>query len=163
MRLEEKAIVKDHDLLLGVGEDDHHNRGTSATILVNSQAISGTSSYDLRISLGKTGYSTMRACLRGKNNVDIQGHDGVFVLASDTSEDCSAIGLRPYGGGGYVTSYMGGYSRIHGDSNLSPIGMFGQNISLRDAYIDDDDAVFEFYNSHASSQNLTVYGTLVAK
>lgn len=162
MRLN-KHIATDHDLLTGVGEDDHHNRGVSGTILVNSQSISAASAYEVRVDLGASGFNSFRALLRGANSVDIQGHDGAFVLAGAASQDCSAISLSPYGSGGYVTSYMGAYSRIHGDSYLTPGHMFGTSIALRDAYIDGNEAVLEFYNTSGSAQNLTVYGTLVAK
>lgn len=152
----------DHSLLQGVGEGDHHLRGISRTVLVNSQAIAATTAYELRIDLGSSGFSGFRALLRGKDSVGIQGHVGAFVIAGGASEDCTGIGIRPYGAGGYVTSYMGAYSRIHGDSYLTP-EMFGGGIRLRDAYIDGDEAVLEFYNPSATSQNLQVYGTLAIK
>jgi hypothetical protein len=161
MRLHKK-IITDHSLLVNVGEDDHHNRGISATVLINSYSISPSTIYEHRISLGKTGFKVFRGLLRGKNNVDIQGHDGAFVIASDVVEESSAIGICPYGGS-YVTSYMGSYSRIHGDAYLVPYGIFGPSIVLQDTYIDGDEAVLEFYNSSGSSQNLTCYGTLAIK
>jgi hypothetical protein len=156
------ALITEHTLLTGIGENDHHNRGISRTVLINSQAIAGLTAYELRIDLGATGFKTFRACLRGPDSVDIQGHAGVFVLAGDVSQDCMGIGIRPYGAGGYTTSYMGAYSRIHGDSYLTP-SMFGSNIVLRDAYIDGDEAVLEFYNPSVISRNMTCYGTLAVK
>jgi hypothetical protein len=53
---------------------------------------------------------------------------------------------------------MGQYSRIHGDSYLSPRIFGGNGIHLRDAYIDGDEVVLEFYNSAGTARNLTVYG-----
>lgn len=162
MKLKNTGKITDHSLLQNIGENDHHQRGTSATVLINSQSIPATSAYEHRIDLGVSGFKTFRALLRGADLVDIQGHTGVFVLASDVSEDCSGVGIRPYGGSG-VTSYMGAYSRIHGDSYLAPFGMFGTSITLRDAYIDGDEAVLEFYNASGVAQNLSCYGTLVIK
>ena len=162
MRLEQLGKITDHDLFVGVTESNHHNRGTSGTILVNSQSIP-PGAYELRVALGATGFRTFRALLRGANSVDTQGHDGMWVIAGDASGDCSGIGIQPYGAGGYPTSYMGAYSRIHGDSYLSPSGMFGSGIALRDAYIDGSDAVLEFYNTAGANRNLTVYGTVAAK
>jgi hypothetical protein len=163
MRLNFVGKITDHSLLQNVGEDDHHLRGISATVLINSQAIPGLSAYEHRISLGVTGFKTFRALLRGANSTDTQGHDGVFILANDTSEQCTGIGVNPYGAGGYTTTYMGAYSRIYGDSYLTPVGMFGSGITLRDAYIDGDEAVLEFLNTSWLSQNLKCYGTLVIK
>lgn len=85
-------------------------------------------------------------------------------------QECSSIGLKPYGpGSGYYTSYMGGYSRLHGDSYLSP-SMFGPTFSsptirLRDAYFDTatNQVVLEFYNTNVVSKNLTVYGNGLVK
>jgi len=162
VRLAGAGIVTDHDFLTGVTEDDHHNRAISRTVLVNAQSIA-PGAYELRVSLGSSGFRTFRALLRGSISVDIQGHVGVFLIAGGASEDCSAIGIAPYGGSGYTTSYMGAYSRIHGDSYLSLIGTFGSGIALRDAYIDDDEAVLEFYNTSGSNRTLTVYGTLAVK
>jgi hypothetical protein len=153
--------ITDHSLLQ-IEEADHHLRGISKTVLINSQAIAGLTAYELRIDLGSTGFSGFRALLRGPDSVDIQGHVGAFVIAGGASEECTGIGIRPYGAGGYVTSYMGAYSRIHGDSYLTH-SMFGGSIRLRDAYIDGDEAVLEFYNPSGSSQNLTCYGTLAIK
>jgi len=103
----------------------------------------------------------MHGNLRGTPNVDIQGHCGAWFVAGDTSQECSAFSLRPYPSG--TQSYIGGYSRLHGDSYLSNKS-FGQNsIVLRDAYIDGDEAVLEFYNTYILSRNLSVYGTVGVK
>jgi hypothetical protein len=163
MRLKNKQVITNHELVQNIEEDTHHNRGISATILINAQTISALSSWEYRIDLGKTGYKTLRVLLRGALAVDIQGHAGVFVISGNATLESSGIGLLPYGSGGYTTSYMGSYSRIHGDSWLAPIGMFGLGITLRDAYIDDDEAVLEFYNYSGLSQTLKCYGTLVIK
>ena len=161
MRLQRK-VVTDHDMHTGIGENDHHNRAISEDVLINSQSIS-PGAYELRIDLGRDGFRTFWAILRGTKSVDIQGHGGVFVMAGGLSGDCHGLTVAPYGAGGYPTSYMGAYSRIHGDSFLSYPSAFGPSISLRDAYIDGDEAVLEFYNSSGFNRVLTVYGTLAVK
>jgi len=159
MRLPTKHTVTDHSLLNGVGPDDHHPSVVTDRILINSQAIS-PGDYSLTIPLGKSGCKTLRAVLRGTVNVDIQGHTGVFCVGSDTSGQSMAIGVRPYPSG--TQSYMGAYSRLHGDAYLSFLD-FGQNaIRLKDCYISGSDAVFVFNNTAASARNLTVYGTYAA-
>jgi hypothetical protein len=161
MRLGGRRIVATHDALLDVGEEDHHPRATSFSILINSQAIPAGSAWEYRVDLGDDRHRTLRAVLRGNQNVDIQGHTGVFVLGSDSSGQCSGIGIKPYGSG-YVTSYMGGYSRIHGDSYLTP-PMFGGGIRLRDAYIDGTDAVLEFFNPAVIQRFMSCYGAVAVK
>lgn len=160
MRLAEHDVLTDHALLADVGPDDHHAQAAAARVLVNSQTI-GPGSYSLRVDLGRTGCRVLRAVLRGTINVDIQGHTGVFVLGTATAAQSCSFGLAPYPSGSQ--SYMGGYSRLHGDGYLSLLD-FGQGaIRLQDAYLDGSDAVFVFYNTNPSARNLTVYGTVVAK
>ena len=154
-------IITDHERITG-DEHDHHPRGLSYTVLVNSQSIPASSAWEHRYDLGRSGYKTLRALLRGNENVNIIGHTGIFVMGTDTSGECTGIGIKPYGAGGYVTSYMGAYSRIHGDSYLTP-PMFGGLVRLRDVYIDDDEAVLEFYNAAAFSRTMSVYGTVMVK
>lgn len=160
MRLN-RYVITDHDSMIGVAEEDHHPQGTSYTILINSQAISAYSAYEHRQSLGSGNHKTLRANLRGYQQVGLQGYTGVFVLAGNTSEDCTGISLVPYGGT-YPTSYMGAYSRIHGDSYLT-YSLFGIGVHLRNVYIDDDEAVFEFYNSSSSDRTFSCYGTFLIK
>lgn len=156
MRLRRQTLT-DHATLKDINDNDHHPPGESFDILINSQSIAGLTAWEYRQTLNNTGHKAFRGILRGVQNVDIQGHGGTFFVASDTSQDCSSVSIQPYGAS-YVTSYMGQYSRIHGDSYLSP-RIFGQNaIQLRDAYIDGDEVVLEFYNSNAAARNLTVYG-----
>jgi len=106
----------------------------------------------------------MRVILRGNQSVNIQGHTGVSIVASDVAGGCSAIGIKPYGAGGYYTSYMGGYSRLHGDSYLTP-NMFGGTVRLRDAYFDTAtyEPVLEFYNWRPFGTFFLAYGTGLVK
>jgi hypothetical protein len=160
MRLQ-KQIVTDHDFLQDINEDDHHLPVTYFTVAINSQSVNPASAYEVRIDLGNSGHKTIRVILRGNTEINIQGYEGCFVLGTDVSEECSSFTMMKYSAT-YITSYMGGYSRIHGDSYLSR-ALFGE-VFLRDVYIDGDEAVLEFYNTNASqSKNLTVYGTGVVK
>lgn len=157
-----KHIVTDHDALTNIEDDDHHPSVVYYDIIINSQSIPAGTAWEHREALGGSGHKTMRAILRGSQSVDVQGHTGVFVIAGDVSAECSGIGIKPYGAGGYPTSYMGGYSRLHGDSYLTP-PMFGGGIRLRNAYIDGADAVLEFYNSAVITRFMSCYGSVVVK
>lgn len=160
MKLGIEEVYLDHDDLLNQGEHDHHPRGTFFKVIVNSQSISAGSAYELRTSLGREGHKTMWGMLRGVDRVGGQGYEGCFFLASDVEDE--SIGMScTYAGSSYA--YMGAFSRLHGDSYLSPAAMFGSFIRLRDAWIDGDEAVLEFYNSAGTAQNLTVYGTVAVK
>lgn len=160
MRLE-KQIVTDHDLIISES-DDHHLPATYFTITVNAIEIAGSSSYEYRINFGDSNYKTMRVIIQGDQPVLLQGYEGAFILANDVSEECSSISIIKYSPT-YFVSYMGGYSRLHGDSYLSD-AIFGDGeIRLVDAYIDGDEAVLEFYNKNTSPHDLTVYGTGVIK
>lgn len=161
MRPSSRIIVTDHDLFTGQGPDDHHARVASARFIVNSQPISGLSSYTLDVALGQSGCQVMRAVLRGSRSVDIQGHGGVFVVGTATPLESGSIGIEPYPSG--TQSYMGGYSRLHGDGYLSGVSMFGSGIQLLDAYINGSNARFVFANQLGTTQNLQVYGSVIAK
>jgi len=157
-------VVTDHDQLVDVGAHDHHNSAVSDRVLVNSQAIAALSTYQLRIALGRSGHRVAWGVLRGNVSTDILGHEGVFFLAHATSDEACAVGIRSYGAGGYPTSYVGAYSRLHGDSYLSHRDTFGSYIRFDDAWIDGSDLVLEFRNVHGTlSRNLTVYGAFAVK
>jgi len=155
------ATVTDHDQVRDVSPADHHAPVASARFVVNSQPIAGSSSYVLAVPLGRSGCQVIRAVLRGSRSVDIQGHGGCFVVGTATALQSGSIGIEPYPSG--TQSYMGGYSRLHGDGYLSGSGMFGTGIRLLDAYISGSDARFVFQNASVLSQNLTTYGSVVAK
>lgn len=159
-----KNVVTDHDLFTGQTADDHHNSATTERVLVNSQAIGPLTTYELRIALGKTGHRVAWGCIRGNVSTDILGHEGCFFLAHNVADEAASIGIRSYGAGGYPTSYVGAYSRLHGDSFLSHTTTFGPNIRFDDAWIDGSDLVLEFRNTHATlTRNLTVYGAVAIK
>jgi len=153
-------VVTDHDLLVDVGEEDHHVTVAPWKTTINALSIA-PGQYSHNIALGKSGCRTVQGILRGHLSVDIQGHTGVFVLATDTAQQSSAIGIRPYPSG--TQSYVGGYSRLHGDSYLSHRD-FGSYVYLVDAYISGSNLVLSFFNTHATlSKNLTVFGSGICK
>jgi len=164
VRLAGSDVVTDHDLLVDVGQDDHHDAAETVKVQVNSQAIAALTSYELRISLGSSGHRVAWGVLRGVVNTDILGHEGVFFLAHDVAGEAAAVGIRAYGAGGYPTSYVGAYSRLHGDSYLSHTETFGPNIRFDDAWIDGNELVLEFRNTHGTlARNLSVYGAIAVK
>jgi hypothetical protein len=159
MRLRDLGKVFDHDLLVK-GPHDHHPQGAGHTVIINAQAVAGLTAYEKRIDLGRSGYKTLRGFLRGPQNIGNQGHTGCFFLASDVS--AAGIGMsNTYSTVYYV--YMGAFSRLHGDSYLSENEFGDDLIVLRDAYIDDDEAVLEFYNRSTLEKTLTAYGTVMVK
>lgn len=160
MRLVGHDVATDHALLADVGAGDHHAQAAGQRFAINGQSI-GPGSYSLRVALGHTGCQVLRAIMRGPITVGVQGHTGVFVVGTATAAQSCAIGIRPYPGG--LQAYMGGYSRLHGDSFLS-YADFGQGtIRLQDAYIDGSDAVMVFHNAASVTRTLTVYGLVAAK
>jgi len=166
LRLSYEPTVEDHDLLLDINADSHHPPGEHFRILINSQSVPALSAWELRQTLTYDGHKTIRAIIRGSEQTDIQGHTGVFCMGTDNTQESTSVGIKPYGGGGYPTSYMGGYSRIHGDAYLTP-PMFGTTsppqVRIRDIYIDGDEAVIEFYNATVIARSINVYGAVHVK
>ena len=161
MRLDDTGIVSDHDLLLDVGPNDHHDQAESWTVQLDGVTASpGT--YEARIALATGNHKTVLGVLRGQQIVDIRGHVGAVLVGSDSSANSMGISIQPYGGS-YTTSYLGAYSRLHGDASLAWSGTFGAYITLMDFYLDGDEVVIEFYNSSGSDQYIYCYGTGVAK
>lgn len=165
MRLEKGGILKDHPKLQDQEPESHHPPGEDYRIIVNGQFISPFSAYELRQTLTYDGHKTITANLRGANVLTISkpGNDGVYAIGTDAVQESESFSIAPYGGSGpYYTSYMGGYSRLHGDSYLTP-NMFSGAVRLRDIYIDGNEAVLEFYNASASSAIMQVYGAVHCK
>lgn len=162
MRLDREEKSVDHDDFTGQTADDHHPQGESFRILINLQSIGATSAYEFRQSI-KGGHKTIRAILRGLQSTDVQGHVGAFVMGNDNSGECTGVSVTPYGSG-YPTTYMGCYSRIHGDSYLTH-SIFGGAVRLRDIYIDTatDEAVLEFYNAGGLTTFFSCYGLIEVK
>lgn len=164
LRVQDDSIIGDHDQINDIGEDKHHPRGEFFSILINSQSVPATSIYAHRVSI-EPGHQVIRAILRGANSTDIQGHDGVVAMGTDAQQESMGVSIKPYGAGGYPTSYMGCYSRLHGDSYISYPSQFGTAIILRDIYIDTgtDEAVLVFYNSSVIARNMSCYGQVQLK
>lgn len=160
MRTADHGVITDHALMQAL-PTAHHEQAVADRFTINGQAIAATSAYEKRINIG-SGHKVVRAVVRGKNNIAILGHDGVWCLGADSSGQCSANGMRAYGAS-YISCYVGGYSRIHGDSYLSGWDMFGSNVYLRDVWIDDDELVLEFFNVGGSPSTVSAWGSFVAK
>jgi hypothetical protein len=159
MRLPSNQCVTDHDLLTGIGVDDHHAGAVAWKVSVNGLSIPpGVNTY--QVALPKSGCRIAQGILRGNVSMAIQGHTGVWFLGGTAAGQSSAMGLRPYpsGGGGYA----GGYSRLHGDTYLSHMD-FGPFIYLNDVYINGSNLVLSFVNTDGSNRTLTVYGSGVCK
>jgi hypothetical protein len=161
MRLESKGKIADHPPVPIQGPHDHHPQGEAFRVLINGQAIGALSAWEHRIAV-RSGVQTARAILRGHEPTDIQGHTGVFVIGSTVPARAICIGIKPYSTPGYPITYMGCYSRLHGDSYLTP-DMFGASVFLRDFYIDDDEVVIEFYNPGVTGQIVSCYGLVEVK
>jgi hypothetical protein len=159
MRLSSKDVLTDHALLTDVGANDHHASVVTFRILVNALSIP-PGSYDYRVALGKSGCRVVQGIIRGNVGVDIQGHTGVWFVGTATAVQSSTIGLAPYPSG--TQSYVGGYSRLHGDTYLS-LPHFGNSIRLNDVFLDASDVVFRFFNANGTAQNLIVYGSGLVK
>lgn len=160
MRIKTRDIVTDHDLLLDISDDDHHVTAVTWKTIVNSLSIP-SGQYTHSVALGKTGCKTAQGIIRGDVSVDIQGHTGVWFICTSTAQNSSSIGIRPYPSG--TQSYVGGYSRLHGDTYLSHPDFGQNNIRLLDVYISGSNLNFSFFNASAFNRNLKVYGSGVAK
>lgn len=161
MRLQTPYTL-DHELIANVETDQHHPPTEIIRIAINSQALSA-GDYYYRRSLVYSGHRVIQAGLRGDRTVDVQGHEGVFALGNATAGQSAAEGPVRSGYSGYVNAYVGGYSRMHGDTRISMNHMFGAYVYLKDIYIDTgtDEAVCVF-NAYRSAY-LKVWGTLVVK
>jgi len=162
MRLEEHGVITDHDVMYAA-PDEHHQPADAGRFSLNGVAIGAASAYEHRIDIG-SGHKVVTAILRGNKNVTLIGYAGVWVVGSDVYGECSANGLEPYGAGGYLSCYVGGYSRLHGDAYLSGNwSVFGSNVYLRDVWIDGSDLVLEFYNPGGAPSSVYAWGSYLVK
>jgi len=162
MRLEEKAkFVTAHGLVVTTPAD-HHPPAESWKVICNGLSIPpGT--YDYRVALVYAGHQVVKVILRATLMVDTQGHSGLYAVGGNAALTSMAVISKGVEITGYVTSYMGAYSRLHGDAWLSQIGMFGSFIALTDLFIDGSDVVLRFSNVAGTNQDLIVYGSGVSK
>jgi hypothetical protein len=164
MRTTQPGRLADHDLLQDIDPESHHPPVEKVRFLINSQSIPALTTADITVALTYSGHQTIRVILRGPITVQILGHAGVSVVGGNTTANSTGIAIAPYGGGGYLTSYMGAYSRLHGDTYLSQNGLFGTSIVLQEVFINGTNATLRFYNTHpTSARNLTVYGLGIVK
>jgi len=157
MRPRNPTIITDHDYLLNQTPNDHHAQGSSYTVIVNSLSIApGT--YEHRVFVGPD-FRTVEVCLRGNELTNMIGNTGFWGFGTNVQQESCGESIRPYGGS-YYTSYMGAYSRLHGDSYLTHPGVFGDSIRLVDVWYDstNEEVVHVFENIAGVNKNLTVYG-----
>ena len=151
--------LKDHNKLTDQGPHDHHPQGTSWSIAINLQAVPAFSSHDFRIPLGRTGYKACKGILHGGQKVSAQGYTGCSFLAADSVGE--SIGYSSAYMGSY--SYMGCFSRLHGDSYMSPSSVFGYGIRLKDVFIDGSDQVIRVTNTTSITRYAKMYGNGLTK
>lgn len=160
MRTVLKEAVTDHDLIVSE-PGDHHPPVETFILQVNFFEIPPASSKSYRVNLDYGGHKTVRVYLRGTESVGLQGHTGCYIIGTDAQAESASIGVEPY----YTSpgpAYIGGYSRLHGDSFLSP-AMF-RGARLVDVWIDGDQVVLSFYNASPTFTVLSAfYGTGVVK
>lgn len=160
MKTQINHVVTVHSQLQDIGEDDHHNRGVSFLIVINSQSLSPGNT-EIRASLGKTGFKTASCFARGLTPLPLTGgHDGQYFYGTDTALESQAKAIKSSGS---FYMYVGAFSRLHGDSYLGDKSIFGSNLRVLDFYLDGTDIVFLINNSFGSSQNLRMYATGLAK
>lgn len=141
--------------------NQHHPAVECKTVQINGTSIPA-GVYTYRIALSQANHKIVRAILRGYGAVDVTGYEGAFALGTNTAGQSTGFSIKPIVLAGYTTSYMGGYSRLHGDAYISEF-CFGTSIVLQDLYIDGTDVVLLFRNYSGINQSLYCYGTLAVK
>lgn len=163
LRLQKNSILANHTLFPDQSEHSHHPRGEVFYIVINSQSIVSGGTYTYRVSIDPD-HKAIRAILRGNQSTDVQGHTGVVAMGTDNQQESMCVNIKPYGAGAYPTTYMGCYSRLHGDAYLTS-AMFGGGIRLQDIYIDTatDEGVLVFYNPSILTRFMSCYGQIQVK
>jgi len=161
MRLD-RQVVTDHALLTGVTAAQHHPPVETVRLIINATVIP-SGAYLVQLALTYSGHQMARVILRGPQVMQVVGNEGCFIIATATANQASGFSLKKTLGS-YTTSYIGGYSRIHGDSYVTE-KCFGAGgyIALRNARINGSNLELEFFNTSAVNDTLTVYGTAICK
>jgi hypothetical protein len=154
-------VVTDHAHLAGVLPAQHHPPVETVNVQINGTSIA-PGNYQYSSALIYSGHKIARAILRGPTLVDIVGHTGAFVVGTDTADQAAGFSMVPSGITFYPTSYMGGYSRLHGDAYVSDV-VFGIDIVLKDLRIVGSNLVLEFRNVGGGNRLLYCYGLVVVK
>jgi len=153
-------ILLDH-AGLAILPEEHHPPVETISIIINGSVMTpGTQIWTTGLTY--SGHKIVRAILRSNTYVDLVGQTGAFVVGTDTSAQSAGISIRPSEISGYPTTYMGGYSRLHGDTYLSGI-CFGTDIVLKDISISGSLLRLEFTNISGSNQAVYCYGLAIVK
>lgn len=153
-------VLTDHAGLVVLPEQ-HHPPVESAVVQINGTSIP-PGAYQHTVALTYSGHKLARAILRGPITVDIVGNAGAYVIGTDTANQAAGFSMMPSGITSYPTSYMGGYSRMHGDTYVSEL-CFGNNIVLKDVRISGSSLIIEFQNVSGVNQSLYCYGLVAIK
>jgi hypothetical protein len=147
-----------HDGLV-VLPDQHHPPAETVKVTINGTTIATGSSLQT-FALTYAGHKVARAILRGPLSLGIVGNAGAYAVGTDASGQAAGFSMVP---GGYtITSYIGGYSRMHGDTYVSE-RVFGTDIVLKDVRINGSNLELEFWNLAAANRTLSCWGLVVIK
>lgn len=152
-------VLTDHGGLVTLPEQ-HHPPTETVRVLINGTSIAPGANTQT-FALTYSGHKVARAILRGPLYIAIVGNAGAYVVGTDTANRAAGFSMVP-SGGGYVTSYLGGYSRMHGDTYVSEI-VFGSNIVLKDVRISGSSLILEFQNLGVVNNALYCWGLVVVK
>lgn len=165
MRVQTAApLLTDHDGLVTL-PNQHHPPVETVTIQINGTTIA-PGAYTYSTALTYSGHKIVRAILRGPISVDIVGSAGAYVVGTDTADQAAGFSMVPSNIALYPTTYMGGYSRMHGDTYLTEM-VFGvmpaAHIVLKDVRINGSNLELVFQNLDGVNRALYCYGLCVVK
>jgi len=154
--------LTDHTGLATLPEQ-HHPPAETVVVQINGTVIAAgesVQSYPLTYS----GHQIARAILRGPITVDVVGNAGAYAVGTATSGQSAGFSMVPSGIANYPTTYMGGYSRLHGDSYLSELVFaVGGFIVLKDVRINGSNLELVFQNVSGVNKTLICHGLVVVK
>lgn len=155
-----KGVLTDH-AGLAVLPDQHHPPVETISVIINGTSLApGTTPWTTGLTY--SGHKLVRGIFRSNTFVDTTGFTGAYVVGTDASAQSAGFSMVPSGIAGYPTTYMGGYSRLHGDSYLSGI-CFGSSIVMKDISISGSLLRIEFTNISSSNQLVYCYGLAIVK
>jgi len=146
---------------LAILPEQHHPPVETVTIQINGTSISAGANTQT-FALTYSGHKVARAILRGPFTVDVVGNAGAYVVGTDAANQSAGFSMMPSEIAFYPTTYMGGYSRMHGDTYVSEI-VFGQSIVLKDVRINGTNLELTFQNLSGINQLLYCHGLVIVK
>jgi len=154
--------ITDHGGLVTLPEQ-HHPPVETVVVQINGTSIApGLSTQTFALTY--SGHQIARAILRGPITVDVVGNAGAYVVGTDVADQSAGFSMVPSGIANYPTTYMGGYSRLHGDSYLSELVFaVGGFIVLKDVRINGSNLELVFQNVSGVNKTLICHGLVVVK